>query len=490
MDWTPRLIYWALAVFLWLGVAGLSGHDDDDKRPAGPNPRLKLETRTVVGEGSTIRIGTYRVYENRAAEAGRMLELDVVVIPATGPAPKPDPVFFLHGGPGVAAAGSFRQHLNSWIRRDRDIVLVSQRGTGGSNKLGCAMAGSDDDLQDYLEPIFQEDVFETCLEQLELTADLRMYGTPTAMDDLNEIRQALGYEKINLIGGSYGTRAALVYMRRHPETVRTAILNGVAPIAFTNPLYHARGAQEALDNIFRLCADDPQCSAAFPDLAAKFQVVIDRLSVASADVTVRHPETGEDVMLKLSSGAFAGALRIIMYSDNTDVPLLIHQAFEGNYDAIAQRGVQSARSLRNILSFGMLLCVTCAEDIDRIDPDSIDRETAGTFLGDARVREQMAVCEFWPRSDLPDNYGDPVSVDVPVLLLSGTLDPVTPPRWGEEAAGNLPNSLHVVAPGTHGIGGKCITSIMQQFLAQSAVDGLDTSCVETMRRPAFDLPDN
>ncbi len=490
MVWTRRLIYWVLAVLLFLGVAGLRGPDDDDKRAAGPNPRLKLATRTVVGEGSTIRIGTYRVYENRDAKAGRMLELDVVVIPATGPDPKPDPVFFLHGGPGVAAAGSFRQHLNSWIRRDRDIVLVSQRGTGGSNKLGCAMAASGDDLQDYLEPIFQEDVFRACLEQLELAADLRMYGTPTAMDDLNEIRQALGYEKINLVGGSYGTRAALVYMRRHPETVRTAILNGVAPIAFTNPLYHARGAQEALDNIFSLCADDPQCSAAFPDLAAKFQTVIDRLSVAPADVTVRHPETGEDVKLKLSSGAFAGALRVIMYSDNTDVPLLIHQAFGGDYDSIAQRGLHSARSLRNILSFGMLLCVTCAEDIDRIDPDSIERETAGTFLGDARVREQMAVCEFWPRSDLPANYGDPVSVDVPVLLLSGTLDPVTPPRWGDEADRNLPNSLHLVVPGTHGVGGGCITSIKQQFLSQGAVDDLDTTCVETMRLPAFDLPDN
>jgi pimeloyl-ACP methyl ester carboxylesterase len=102
----------------------------------------------------------------------------------------------------------------------------------------------------------------------------------------------------------------------------------------------------------------------------------------------------------------------------------------------------------------------------------------------------MAVCEFWPRSDLPANYGDPVSADVPVLLLSGTLDPVTPPRWGEEAARNLPNSLHLVAPGTHGVGGGCITSIMQQFLAQGTVDGLDTSCVETMRLGAFDLPDN
>lgn len=490
MVWTQRLIYWALAVLLLLGVAGLRGPDDDDKRPEGPNPRLKLVTRTVVGEGSTIRIGTYRVYENRAAEAGRMLQLDVVVIPATGPDPKPDPVFFLAGGPGVAAAQRFRQHLNSWIRRDRDIVLVSQRGTGGSNKLGCSMAANDDNLQDYLEPIFQADVFEACLDQLELTADLRMYGTPTAMDDLNEIRQALRYEKINLIGGSYGTRAALVYMRRHPETVRTAILNGVAPIAFTNPLYHARGAQEALDTIFSLCADDPQCSAAFPDLAAKFQIVIDRLSVAPADVTVRHPETGEEVKLKLSSGAFADALRVIMYSDNTDVPLLIHRAFAGDYDAIAQRGLRSDRSLRNILSFGMLLCVTCAEDIDRIDPDSIERETGGTFLGDARVRQQIAVCEFWPRSNLPVDYGDPVSVDVPVLLLSGTLDPVTPPRWGEEAARHLPNSLHLVVPGTHGVGGGCITSIMQQFLAQGTVEGLDTSCVETMRLPAFDLPDN
>jgi pimeloyl-ACP methyl ester carboxylesterase len=473
-------------MLLLIGPIG-TGHGEPAP-PDEPEPRLRLRNALERNSGLPLRFGTYTVYEDRETQAGRTIDLEVFILLATGPDPRPDPIFYLVGGPGQAATGTFRRMIGSWMNEDRDIVLVSQRGTGRSNGLDCDVVGNDEDLQSYLEVLFRPRLFEQCRDQLAQRADLTKYTTPIAMDDLNEVRAALGYDRINLVGGSYGTRAALVYLRRHPETVRSAILMGVAPVSFANPLYHAREGQRALDLIFADCAAEPDCHSAFGDLEREFEVVLERLDDAAADVTVRHPVTGEPVPLKLSRDAFTGALRLIMYYDNTDVPLLIHRAFEGDYDAIANRGLTNNRAIRNTLAFGMLMCVTCSEDIPRIDPDDIPRLTDGTFLGGGRVRRQMEACAIWPRGDVPADYAEPVSVDVPVLLLSGEYDPVTPPRWGEQAARHLPRSLHVVVPTTHSFGSPCIAQISRGFLDRGSVEGLDTSCVEHMSRPRFELP--
>jgi pimeloyl-ACP methyl ester carboxylesterase len=452
--------------------------------------RLVLEADEDTEKGSKISRGTFSTFEDRESQSGRMIKLDVVVLHALGPNIKPDPVFYLSGGPGQDVTQNEGGLRAFWIRRERDIVLVSQRGTGGDNKLGCAAVANDDNIQVYLDPLFTVDVFRACYEELKKTYDLTKYSTCLAADDLNEVRLALGYEKINLIGGSYGTRMALVYMRQYPETIRTAILSGVAPIAFKNPLFHAPAIQEALQLLFAECANDPDCSAVFPDLEDEFRVVIQRLDEHPTDVTISHPVSEEKVSVKLNREAFVEATRTMMYTMdyNRQIPYLVHRAFEGDYEPFAQLGVEAERSIRKILALGMLLSVTCAEDLDRISEDEIVDATGGTYMGDGRVRRQKAVCEFWPRSILPDSYGDPVSVDVPVLLLSGTMDPVTPPRWGEEAASHLANSLHLVMSGAHGVRGKCILDIQKQFLETGSVDKLDISCIESVQMPRFQIP--
>lgn len=450
-------------------------------------PRLELRDGVHTASGTPIREGTFRVYEDRAAQTGRVLALEVIVLPALEQPAEPDAVFLFAGGPGADATSHVDGWVEHWMRRTRDIVLVSQRGTGGDNRLTCDLPGSDDDLQGYLKPIFDVPRFRACLEELRQRADLRHYSTPEAMDDIDELRAALGYQKINLYGGSYGSRAELVYLRRHPQTVRCAILNSVAPLAFRNPLFHAGAAQEALDHIFELCAADEKYRAAFGDLRRKFRTVLARLEKEPASATVRKAGTGEEVTLRVSRDAFAEALRVIMYTDYRDVPRLIQAAYEGDFDTFAARGIQRNRGLRQMLAFGMLLCVTCAEDVARIDPDEIEHETRDTFLGDGRVRRQMAVCRFWPKSALPDGYGEPVRAKVPVLLLSGSLDPVTPPHWGIEAARHLPRSTHVVAPGSHGVGGACVAQIMRDFL-QHPDQPIDTDCADELDFAPFRLP--
>jgi pimeloyl-ACP methyl ester carboxylesterase len=451
-------------------------------------PRLELHEAVHDRSGTPQRSGFFHVFEDRAAGEGRILKLEVVVLPALESPRAPDPVFAFAGGPGQNVAAHVGTWARHWARRRHDVVLVSQRGTGGDNRLACELPGSDADLQGYLEPIFNVPAFRGCLDELRRRADLRRYSTFQAMEDADELRQALGYEIINLIGGSYGSRAALIFMRLHPQRVRCAILNGVAPPAFRNPLFHARSAQQALDRIFELNDAKAERRAIFGDLRAKLDSVLARLDRQPVEANVRHPVTGEAVRVRLTRDAFAEALRTIMYSGHDDVARLILRAHEGDFEPFAQAGLLRNRALRDSLAFGMLLCVTCAEDVARIDPDEIERETRGTFLGDGRVRRQMEVCRFWPRSELPADFGAPVQVSVPALLLSGAFDPVTPPRWGDEAASHLPNATHVVVPGSHGVGGTCVESIMRAFLEDPG-QPLDTSCVAGLEPAPFRLPD-
>lgn len=449
--------------------------------------RLTLTTTEHDLPRGKISRGSYAVFEDREAKTGRMIHLDLIILHATGPDPKSDPLFYLAGGPGQANVDVARGYVESWIRHDRDIVLVNVRGTGGDNNLQCELHGGDENIQGYLEDPFDVEEFRTCLENLKQKFDLTKYSTPIAMDDLNDVREALGYNKINLMGTSGGTRSILVYMRRHPETVRSAILIGVVPLAFRNPLYHPGGAQFAIDLLFKECLEDSACNDAFPNLEEEFWTVLERLDDGPVRVKIAHPVTDEMIEVRLSIHAFTEAIRSMTYSirRSRQVPQYIHQAFLGNFRPITEEAVMLERGSQQGLSLGLLLCVTCAEDVARIRPEDIPRETKGSYRGDVRVRSQMAVCDIWPKTELSENYGDPVKVDIPVLLFSCTMDPVTPPRWGEEAARHLPNSLHVVVPGAHGVFGSCTDSIMREFLTKGSVKVIDTTCVKSMTLPPF-----
>lgn len=454
------------------------------------NPKLKMETAVDHETGHRISRGSYTVWENRQTQSGRTIDLSIVILHATGDDPKPDPVFEIAGGPGMDVTRYGRDMKHHPQRDQRDIVLITQRGTGGSMVLNCELPGNDDNVQGYLTGVWDLQMYIRCRDELSKRADLTQYSTPIAADDLNEIRSALGYDTINLIGISYGTRASLVYMRRHRETARTAVLMGVAPIAFANPLYHAAEAQTALDLIFAECAADPDCHESYGDLQVKFLDIRQRLEAQPAEVSVQLGFMEKPQTVSLSWGAFGSALRTLMYFDSRHIPFLVNSAFERDYKTFAEAGIRSNRGIQNILAFGMLACVTCAEDVDRITEAMIIEATKDTFYGDRRVRAQKALCDIWPRSQLPSNFGDDVSVDVPTLLLSGKFDPVTGPRWGAQAASSLPNSLHVVAPGSHGVNGPCIEAFIEAFIDAGTIAGLDTSCVDQMDLGPFVLQKN
>jgi pimeloyl-ACP methyl ester carboxylesterase len=368
---------------------------------------------------------------------------------------------------------------------------VDQRGAGQSNRLQCESPGSDEDPRGYFEEHFNDEMVRACRETLEARADLRLYTTSIAMDDIDEVRERLGYEQINLFGGSYGTRAAQVYMRQHTAHVRSAILLGTAAMKQHLPLYHARDAQASMDGLLAACTRDPACAKAFPRVRKELETVIARLSRAPARVTIDDPHTGGTIEVSISRQLFAENLRFSMYTPAVGVaaPLLIHRAHAGDFAPFARITLATEPWLREALAWGMHLSVTCSEDVPFF-PEDIGPVVAGTYLGDYRARLQQRACALWPRGEVPEGYHEPVAVDVPTLLISGALDPVTPPRWAEEVSRHLPQHLHVVlTEGHHGsfglTNGTCMVGIMARFVEAGRVEGLDTSCIASMKRPPF-----
>jgi pimeloyl-ACP methyl ester carboxylesterase len=436
-----------------------------------------------------IRCGTFSVYEDRARHAGRQIPLFVRVIPSSAPTPAPDPLVFVSaGGPGITNSDivSFA-YARGW-RQDRDVVMVDLRGTSGPNRLDCRTPGSPDSPLGYLESVFDTSVVDACRAALSSRADLRAYTTANAMDDLYDALVALGYRRVNLWGGSGGTREVLEFLRRHPQMVRAAIVEGTAPVAFKNPLPHAEAAQEALDSLFAQCSRDTACHGAFPALPQEFARLHDAARQHPLRASASLGPGGRDSTVALTWPTIAEVVREMSYTPASErsIPYVIHQASRGNYAPLIAAGVQSSRRTRDAIRFGFLLSQTCLEDVPRITDAEAARETASTYLGDVRVREQRAACRHWIDAKVPVGDFTPVHSDTPVFLLSGTIDPVTRPRFAAGAARFLPHSVHVIAPGGHVPGGPCVESMERNFLARPTAP-VDTSCVRSMELPPFRL---
>lgn len=452
--------------------------------------RVILNPCRITDVEGEARCGTYEVFENRGSKGGHRIPLKIVVLPALSPRPAPDALFILAGGPGQAATDNadFYARVFAQVRRERDIVLIDQRGTGSSNPLDCDLYGRS--VQGHLGDLFPLEAIRACRAEWERRADLRLYTTPIAMGDLDELRAAMGYERINLFGTSYGTRAAQVYMRRYPNRIRSVILKGVTPMTVPLTLPMARDAQRALDILFDDCAADEACRAAFPNLRQEFRAVLNRLEQGTVSVEISDSTNGQTERVEMSRGAVTPTLRSLMQSVGgaAQAPMLIHRAFEGDFAPLARAALSIRRSFPQGVSVGVFLSIPNAEDLPFSDARTIARESEGTFLRDYYFQQIARAGEILPRGSVPRNYREPVRSNIPVLLISGFLDPATPPSGGDEVARHLPNSLHVVVRnGSHAYGGlsPCVDNLMAQFISNGSVRGLDTSCVNQIRRPPF-----
>jgi pimeloyl-ACP methyl ester carboxylesterase len=433
--------------------------------------------------------GGLEVYEDRGTASGRTIRLAIVVLPSVSSDVHADPLVFLAGGPGQAAAqmSSLVQPMFRKIQRTRDVVLVDQRGTGKSNPLNCR--GGGDSLRDLGESDAEAvDKLRTCLARL--PGDPRFYTTTIAMDDLDDVRAFLGYDRINLYGGSYGTRAALVYVRRHGEHVRSIVLDGVAPMDMRLPMYAARDAQRALDKLYDDCGHDDACRAAYPRLPERTRELLARLDANPLRVRMAHPRTGVTEEIAVTSKLVASIVFQALYSPLTAsiLPSLIERAEHDDFQGLLALAF-AGESATDAMSLGMQLSVLCSEDSPRYAKEDLERESSGTLFGTRLLTGQVAACGFWPKGRVDDAYYAPVVSPVPALVLSGELDPVTPPAWGLAVVEHLSNGRHIVMPGTgHGVAATaCGNRLVSEFIEQGNASRLDATCVRAVQRPGFFL---
>jgi pimeloyl-ACP methyl ester carboxylesterase len=414
---------------------------------AGPAERLALHPCFLASLRAFARCGGFRVRENRAIAAGRELTLRVVVLPARGAPVDPVPVFLLTGGPGLGAAESpgYAAYVLDGVRDHRDVILVDQRGTGRSNPLECDLYGNR--LQALFDPMFPVDAVRRCRDALASRADLAQYATAPALEDLDELRTALGAERIDLFGVSYGTRVALEYLRRHGAHVRRVVVQGV--IAPTAPiLVDSRwGAERALRRAIAECGTDTACHAAAPDPAADIAALLSPIQTFPARLRLWNWRRVSFETVTLTPRATAERLWSATYNAGEWRRLLplVHQAAAGDPEPFVRRTTAQSAGRKRGRSEGMMLSVICAEDAPRIAATA--RDTTPALLGSPVLDELVAACAAWPTVPPPADYATPVRSDVPVLLISGAFDPVTPPELAGEVAQGLSRATHLVNPG-------------------------------------------
>jgi pimeloyl-ACP methyl ester carboxylesterase len=449
----------------------------------------KLKPCRLEGIDDELLCGKLTVFEDRKNRTGRTIDLNIVVLPAFDQKTKAEPLFDFAGGPGASSVdrADFYAGPGKIYRQRHDVVLVDQRGTGKSNRLAIPREKTP---QYYLSEMFPIDYVKEMRHALEKHADLTKYTTSIAMDDLDDVRAWLSYDKINLFGGSYGTRAALVYMRQHPEHVRNAILLAVAPIDLKMPLHHSESAARAIDLLLSECENDAACHAAYPEIRDDWKSVLAQLEKQPVRVEYSPPDKSTPTTVQIQSGVFAEKIRTWMYDRDkaARIPLIVHHAATGDFAPFLQRAI--APSIPDFIADGMYLSVTCAEDVPFINPEEAEKLTAGNPFGNYRVFQQTRACGMWPRGEIPADFLEPISSNAPVLIFSGNMDPVTPPKYGEEVARHLPNSRHVIiAEAGHGVDGLkdpgCIDRIAIEFLDKGDVKNLDVSCIDGMVRPPF-----
>jgi pimeloyl-ACP methyl ester carboxylesterase len=460
---------------------GMAGHHPLAAEITLSPCRLEHPSHLIAVEADCGRLA---VAENPAAPQGRQIELFVARVPAISLRKRPDPLFVLAGGPGMAATTFYTEAAGplALIHRDRDIVLVDQRGTGQSNGLFCNL--SDDTLWRNPGDIAAE--ARRCLESLGKHADVAFYTTSLAVQDLDRVRAALGYRVIDLYGVSYGTRVAQQYMRRFPQHVRAVILDGVVPpqtaLGAALPLI----AQAALDQIFSRCTHDPACHAHFGDPAVTYSALRDSLAKRPAAVRLADPTTGEPVTMSFTTLKLATVLRLSSYTSEQAalLPLSLSEAHaHDDFGPLASQFLLVNRTYEDVLADGMQNTVICTEDVPFYGRDIDRSRLEQTFLGTAQLDALEQVCAVWPRGPIDTDFHAPLHSGLPVMLLSGSDDPVTPPAYAERAARGLTQHVIVQLDGTgHGqLAEPCIGRLMAQFIERGSTRGLDVSCARRAR---------
>lgn len=433
----------------------------------------------------------FAVPENREEPDGRQITLRIGWLPARDAEPKPDPLVFFAGGPGQSATEGIATVGPAFarIREQRHVLLVDQRGTGGSNPLHCSWP-KELDLA-AVDAGGAAKMAQDCLAAIGGRADPRFYATHHAVHDIEAVRQAIGAPLLNLYGGSYGTRAAQEYLRRYPQAVRSVILDAVVPPELALGSEHAENLDTTLAAMFARCSRERACQQRFGALLPRLYALRDRLRSQPMTIGFPDPLNHRRQIERFGEGHLASVVRMFAYAPESAalLPLLLDEADAGRPEPMLAQASLLAKSLTGAIAMGMHLSVSCSEDVDRLQ---IRNEDAGRLLGNQLVALIKAQCAAWPHAPRPADFNEPLTTDVPMLVLSGELDPVTPPRYGEQVLAGKSRARHLVGTGQGHIliHRGCMPRLAAQFIERLDPAGLDASCLDTLGPTPFFLDFN
>ncbi|AIF45889.1 alpha/beta fold hydrolase [Dyella japonica] len=434
----------------------------------------------------------FDVPENRDDPNSRKIRLKLAVIRSSAQVASKDMLVMLAGGPGQAATESWPGVSTALqpLTAHRHVVLLDQRGTGGSNPLTCkdegeGTEGGSEDIDAGAERQKQE--AERCLKQLQGKADPRYYTTTIAAQDLEDVRKALGSPTFDLVGVSYGTRMAQQYAMHYPKAVRSLVLDGVVPNELVLGQDFARNLDDALKAQFAQCTANDACRKRFSDPYQTLYQLRDALRANPHKVSFRDPQNYQSVQRTLSEYSLASVVRMFAYSPLTAalLPVSIDAAAHGDVGPLLGQAKLLSGDLSDTMNGGMQLSVICSEDADLLTPADAD---AHTILGTRMVDTLRNTCSVWPKGTRPADFHQPLKTDAPALLFSGQFDPVTPPRYGDQVAKNLPNSRHFVLTGQghNVINTGCAPQVVKHFIEDLDPKALDATCLKRLQAtPTF-----
>jgi pimeloyl-ACP methyl ester carboxylesterase len=421
--------------------------------------------------------GFVTVPEDRSKPNAKQIDIHYVILPAIKNSAHAEAFLAIAGGPGQSAidnAAGFNR-MFAKVRQNRDILLIDQRGTGRSNILECQGDSFEGALGINEADFDVPKETQACLNALD--TDVTQYGSLNALEDFEAVRRHLGYQMLHVYGISYGTRMAQLYQRHYPEVLATVTLDGVVPMQ-QSVLAIGNAISRAFDLLIKDCHDNSLCGAQFPKLKADLYRVDAQLAQAPSISQVRDPLTGEATQLTMTRAKFMGAIRMALYMPNVRalIPHAISEAAKENYQPIM--GLYALTIDSTGIAMGMHASVVCGEDWQRLTSSQRDA-TMQTYFGKEMVTSFEKICAIWNIPAVAADFSAPISSDIPTLVLSGELDPATPPSWGELAMEKLTNARHFIAPyATHGVAHQsCGNELIDELVETGSVQGLDPECL-------------
>lgn len=481
---TIALALSALALIVAIVAAGC----DTSKTTVGPRLKLCRQGRTKAAA----TCGTFGVYEDRETHAGRVIQLGVIVLKAKHPSV--DAIAYIEGGPGVPALpdapfiADGDDPVLKAFQHSYDIIFVDDRGMGVSNPTKCNISPYGN-MAAYFRQIWPDGILSNCYKRYAKTSNPSAYNTNNAVDDLDDVRTALGYRKLVLYGGSYGSFFSFIYIRRHEDRVKSAVLFGIQPPHFESLPGAPDGAQVALDDLAAKCARDKSCREHFAQFAAHFQAVLGRFQYGPVSMEILNPKTKHLENVRLSKEVLVDRIREALYSPDTAafLPYIIERAYRFDYVPLGRMVDVWSQFLAQGQDAGTNLAYRCAEFDPFISEAELRTQAAHSFTGDLRVRAERRACAIWRVDPMPGAFNDPVRSTVPILMLEGSDDPVTPPKYAARAMATLPNATLVLVRGAgHGVATPCTNRLAIQFIREgSATHVTASSCNAAFKTPPF-----